>query len=204
MAKIVLDMSMSLDGFIAGPDDGIEHPMGVNGHRLHDWLNDGSGDPRTFRPTAEPSATVFDELMATGAVIAGRRTYDLAGGWNGDHHDGVPIFVPTHSPPPGPPPGNVRFVTDGIVSCVAQARAAADERNILLHGATTAQECLRAGLLDEMEIHLIPVLLGHGRRLFDGLSPDHIELDPVRSLQAPGVMHLHYRVRAPQHRERQV
>ena len=87
MAKIVLDMSMSLDGFIAGPNDSTEHPLGVGGHRLHEWLNDGSGDPPTFRPTAEPSVTVFDEMMATGAVIAGRHTYDLAGGWDGDHHD---------------------------------------------------------------------------------------------------------------------
>ena len=194
MAKIVLDMSMSLDGFITGPDDVMQNPLGMDGHRLHDWLNDGSGDPRSYRPTDEPSATVFDEVMATGAVISGRRTYDHARGWNGDHHDGVPIFVPTHSPPPGPPPGNVRFVTDGIASCVAQAKAAAGERDVLLHGATTAQECLRAGLLDEMEMHVVPVLLGQGRRLFDGLSPDHIELELVRSLQAPGVLHLHYRV----------
>ena len=162
MAKIVLDMSMSLDGFIAGPNDSTEHPLGVGGHRLHEWLNDGSGDPPTFRPTAEPSATVFDEMMATGAVIAGRHTYDLAGGWDGDHHDGVPIFIPTHSAPPGSPPGHVHFVTDGIASCVAQAKAAAGDRNVLLHGASTAQECLRAGLLDEMEIHLMPVLLGEG------------------------------------------
>ena len=104
------------------------------------------------------------------------------------------IFVPMRSPPPGPPPGNIRFVTDGIASCVAQAKAVAGERNVLLHGATTAQECLRAGLLDEMEIHLIPVLLGQGRRLFDGFSAEHIELELVRSLQAPGVLHLHYRV----------
>ena len=194
MAKIVLDMSMSLDGFITGPDDGMENPMGVDGHRLHDWLSDGSGDPRTYRPTIEPSAAVFDEVMATGAVITGRRTFEQAHGWNGDHHDGVPIFVPTHNMPPGPPPGNVRFVTDGIASCVAQAKAAAGERNVLLHGATTAHECLRAGLLDEMEIHVVPVLLGRGRRLFDGLSPDHIELELVRSLQAPGVLHVHYRV----------
>jgi dihydrofolate reductase len=95
MAKIVLDMSMSLDGFIAGPNNSTEHPLGVDGHRLHDWLNVGSGDPAPFRPTAEPSAAVFDEVMATGAVIAGRHTYDLAGGWNGDHHDGLPIFTCT-------------------------------------------------------------------------------------------------------------
>src|SRR6266545_2566076 len=99
MANIVLDMSMSLDGFIAGPEDDASHGLGLNGHRLHDWLGEGSGDdPRTFRPCG-PSGEIFDEVMATGALLVGRRTFDLAGRWNGDHHDGVPIFVPTHQAP---------------------------------------------------------------------------------------------------------
>jgi dihydrofolate reductase len=149
MAKIVLYMSMSLDGFITGPDDGLEQPMGIDGHRLHDWLADGEGDPRSYRPSAAPSAMVFDELMATGAVIAGRRTFDLAG--------------------------------------------RLEWRPSLLHGANTAQECLRAGLLDEMEIQLMPVLLGEGRRLFEHLRPEHIELELTRVLEAPGVTHLRYR-----------
>ncbi len=91
-------MSMSLDGFIAGPGDDAQHGLGRDGHRLHDWLADGGGDPSTYRPEG-PSAQVFDEMLATGAVLAGRRTFDFAGGWTGDHHDGVPIFVPTHHPP---------------------------------------------------------------------------------------------------------
>jgi dihydrofolate reductase len=169
-------------------------PLGLDGHRLHDWFTDGTGDPKSYRPSSGPSAQVFDELMATGAVIAGRRTFELAGGWGGDHHDGVTAFVPTHTAPEGEPPGQVRFVTDGIESCVAQAKNAAGDRNVLLHGANTAQECLRAGLLDEMEIHLIPILLGQGRRLFDSLGPEHIELELLRTLQAPGVTHLRYRV----------
>jgi dihydrofolate reductase len=197
MANIVLSMSMSLDGFITGPDDGTEHPLGRDGHRLHAWLSDGGTDPASHRPPSGPSAKVFDELMATGAVIAGRRTFDLARGWDGDHHDGVPVFVPTHVAPEGEPPGHVRFVTDGIESCVGQARAAAGDRDVLLHGASTAQDCLRAGLLDEMEIHLVPVLLGEGRRLFEDLGPEHIELELVRTLEAPDVTHLRYRVRAP-------
>jgi dihydrofolate reductase len=196
MAKIVLYMSMSLDGFIAGPEDNMEHPLGVDGHRLHDWLRAGDADPRSHRPTGGPSTVVFDEMMATGAVIAGRRTFDLARGWNGDHHDGVPVFVPAHVAPAGPPPGHVRFVTDGIESCVAQAKAAAGHRDVMLHGAATAQQCLRAGLLDEMEIQLIPLLLGNGRLLFDHLDPTHTELDLVRAIDAPGVLHLRYRVRA--------
>ena len=196
MSKVVLSMSMSLDGFIAGPDDGPDHGLGVNGERLHAWLRAGGLDPGSYRPVDGLSATVFDELMATGAVIVGRRTFEFAGGWGGDHHDGVPIFVLTHAAPEEPAPGAARYVTDGIASCVAQAKAAAGGRDILLHGAATAQECLRAGLLDEMELQLMPVLLGQGRRLFEDLPPDHIELELLRSLDGPGVLHLRYRVRS--------
>jgi dihydrofolate reductase len=196
MGKVVLYMSMSVDGFIAGPEDSEEHGLGVGGERLHAWLADGGMDPVSYRPADDAGAAVFDEMLATGAVITGRRTFDFAGGWAGDHHDGVPIFVLTHVAPAGPPPGSVRFVTGGIASCVAQAKAAAGGRDIMLHGAATAQECLRAGLLDEMQIHLVPVLLGQGRRLFDGLPPEHVELDLVRALDGPGVQHLRYRVRS--------
>jgi dihydrofolate reductase len=173
MSRVVLYMSMSLDGFITGPDDGMDHGLGVNGERLHDWLRAGGVDPGSHRPVGRPSATVFGELMATGAVITGRRTFEFAGRWAGDHHDGVPIFVLTHAAPDEPAPGYARYVTDGIESCVAQAKAAAGGRDILLHGAATAQECLRAGLLDEMELQLMPVLLGQGRRLFEDMPPDH-------------------------------
>jgi len=196
MSKVVLYMSMSVDGFITGPDDGMDNGLGVNGERLHDWLRAGGVDPRSHRPVDGPSATVFDELMATGAVIAGRRTFDIARGWAGDHHDGVPIFVLTHAAPGEPAPGYARYVTEGIESCVAQAKAAAGGRDILLHGAAIAQECLRAGLLDEMELQLMPVLLGQGRRLFDNLPAEHIELEPLRALGGPGVLHLRYRVRS--------
>ena len=196
LGNLVLDMSMSLDGFITGPDDGSEAGLGVDGHRLHAWLGDGSGDdPRSYRPDG-PSGEVFDELLATGAVLVGRRTFDIAGHWNGDHHDGVPIFVPTHRAPADPPTGaaTITYVTDGIESAVAQAKAAAGDRNVMMHGADTAQRCLRAGVLDEMEIHVVPVLLGQGRRLFDHLGADHIELELTRVVDAPGVTHLHYRV----------
>ena len=195
MSKVVLSMSMSVDGFITGPDDSAEHGLGVDGERLHDWLGAGGVDPASYRPADGPSAVVFDELMATGAVITGRRTFDFAGGWAGDHHDGVPIFVLTHSAPDQPAPGHARYVTDGIESCVAQAKAAAGDRDILLHGAATAQECLRAGLLDEMALQLMPVLLGQGRRLFEDMPPDHVELELLRALDGPGVLHLRYRVR---------
>jgi dihydrofolate reductase len=188
-------MSMSVDGLITGPDDGPEHGLGVNEEPLHGWLRPAAWTPGSHRPVDEPNA-VFDELMATGAVIVGRRTFEFAGGWAGDHPDGVPIFVLTRAAPGQPAPGSARYVTDGIESCVAQAKAAAGGRHILLHGAATAQECLRAGLLDEMQLHLVPVLLGRGRRLFEDLPPDHIELELLRALPGPGVLHLRYRLRA--------
>lgn len=196
MSKVVLYMSMSVDGFITGPDDGLDHGLGVNGERLHDWLADGGVDPGSYRPVDGPSATVFDELMATGAVIVDRRTFDFAGGWAGDHHGGVPIFVLTHAAPHESAPGYAHYVTDGLGSCVGRAKAAAGDRDILLHGAAVAQECLRAGLLEEMELQLMPVLLGQGRRLFEDMPPDHIELELLRALDGPGVLHLRYRVRS--------
>ena len=197
MTNVILYMSMSVDGFIAGPEDNIDQGLGLDGERLHGWLTDGGVSPGSHRPAdAGPNATVFDEMMSTGAVITGRRTFEFAGGWAGDHHDGVPIFVLTHIAPQMAPPGHARYVTDGIESCVSQAKVAAGGRDIMVHGAATAQACLRAGLLDEMELHVVPVLMGQGRRLFDNLPPDHVELEPLRALEGSGVLHLRYRVRA--------
>jgi dihydrofolate reductase len=183
---IVLYMSMSLDGFVVGPDDGPEEPMGRGGFRLFNWLDDRESDG--------PSGQVYGEALATGAVIAGRRTFELAGRWQGDHHDGVPIFVLTHHVDEDDvPPGSARFVTD-VADCVAQAKAAAGDRNVLVHGAGAAQSLLRAGLLDELELHVVNVLLGQGRRLFDNLPAAYIELEQVRQLPARDVTHLRYRV----------
>jgi dihydrofolate reductase len=177
---------MSLDGLIAGPDDREGRELGRGGGRLFNWLDDRMSDG--------PSGQVFRELMATGAVISGRRTFELAGRWQGDHHDGVPIFVLTHRIEDGDvPPGSAQFVTD-VEDCAERARAAAGDRAVMVHGAGAAQALLRARLLDEMEIHLVPVLLGDGRRLFDWLGPDHIELHLLRRLEARDVTHLRYRV----------
>jgi dihydrofolate reductase len=195
MANAVLCMSMSLDGFISGPNDNKDNGLGDGGERLHDWLRDGGTEVASYRPSAGPSQIVFDELMATGAVITGRRTGDFVDYWGGDHHDGVPIFVPTHQAPPENRYEQVYFVTDGIESCVAQAKAAAGDRDVMVHGAYTAQACLRAGVLDVLEIQLVPVLLGQGRLLFDGLAAEHIELALVRTLEAPKALHLRYEVR---------
>jgi dihydrofolate reductase len=185
--------SISLDGFVAGPDDGPEDPMGRGGFRLFDWL-DRRHDPG-------PSGEVFAEAMATRAVLSGRRTSEPAGRWGGDHHDGVPIVVLTHHVPDEPPPGRVVHATD-VGEAAARARAAAGDGDVLVHGAGAARALLRAGELDEMELHVVPVLLGQGRRLFDHLPPGHVELELVRRLTTPDtedrhrrVTHLRYRIR---------
>lgn len=201
MSRVILYMAMSLDGFITGPNDDAANPAGINGMRLMDWLNgvSGRGDSVDsvggYRPSNPNSQLVFDESMATGAIITGKRTGDFAGYWGGEHHNGVPIFVPTHRAPADNPYPRVHYVTDGIEECVAQAKAAAGGQDVMMHGAYTAQSALRAGVLDVIEIQLRPVLLGQGRRLFDHLPPDHIELELVRTLEAPGVLHLRYEVR---------
>ena len=184
---IRLYMSMSLDGFIAGPDDRTGQELGRDGGRLFNWLDD--------RLSPGPNGQVYREATATGAVISGRRTFELAGRWQGDHHDGVPIFVLTHRVDDGDvPPGSAQFVTD-VQECARLARAASGDRDVLVHGAGAAQALLRAGLLDEMEIHLVPVLLGGGRPLFGELGSGHTELDLVRQLQGRDVTHLRYRIR---------
>jgi dihydrofolate reductase len=138
----------------------------------------------------------MDELMSTGAVVVGRRTFELADGWGGDHHDSVPIFVLSrHEPDAATRWPAVTYVND-VKSAMHMARDAAGEKDVLVHGAVTAQLALTAGVLDELQIHLIPVLLGQGHRLFDNLPPGHIELELLRALDAPGVQHLRYRVRS--------
>ena len=181
---IRLYMSMSLDGYIAGPEDRPGQELGEGGGRLFDWLDD--------RLSPGSNGQVYSEASDTGAVISGRRTFELAGRWGGDHHNGVPIFVLTHEIPDEPPPGSARFVTD-VATCAAQARAASPGRPVMVHGAGAAQALLRAGELDEMELHLVPVLLGRGRRLFDSL-PDRVELELMRSLEGRQATHLRYRV----------
>jgi dihydrofolate reductase len=198
MSLSVLYMSMSLDGFIAGPDDGPGNGLGDEGERLHDWLWTRGPSGPSGVPSRPPGVNgqVFDELMATGAVVTGRRTFEIAGRWAGDHHDGVPIFVVTRQEPGGDAEQwpLVTYVSD-VGAAMTEAKQAAGDTNVLVHGATTAQLALAAGALDELEIHLIPVLLGQGRRLFDDLGPEHIEFERTRIVEGPGVTHMHYRVR---------
>jgi dihydrofolate reductase len=188
----VLYMSMSLDGYIAGPNDEPGNPGGDGFDRLHEWIATPDGE---YGRPAGPAGELFDEMDAPGAVLAGRRTAEQIDHWGGDHH-GVPIFVPSHRPP-GPSVANyplVTYVTDGIASAMAQAKAAAGDRNVVVHGAYTAQRALEAGVLDELEIHQIPVLFGRGRRLFEVL-PSRVELEIVRVIDTPDATHIHYRVR---------
>lgn len=188
MAAIRLDMSVSLDGFIAGPDDRPGQEMGRGGFRLFNWLDD--------RHEPGPSGEVYADSLATGAIIAGRRTFELAGRWQGDHHDGVPILVLTsHVDDDDTPPGTARFYTD-VETCAAEARAGAGDRDVMVHGAGAGQALIRAGELDEIEVHLVPVILGAGRRLFDHLDDldEHVELELVRTIQGREATHLRYRV----------
>ena len=193
MSATVLYMSISLDGFIAGPNETRDNGLGDGGLRLHEWLSD--------RPTVDGpegiNGQVIDEFMSTGAVVAGRGTVEPAGFWGGDHHDGVPIFILSRNEPPGEIARwpLIRFVDD-VTTAMARAKAAAGERNVLVHGAGTAQLALAAGVLDELELHVVPVLFGEGRRLFERLPAGQIELERTRILEGEGgVTHMRYRVR---------
>jgi dihydrofolate reductase len=193
MSRSVLYMSMSLDGFIAGPNDKPGNPGGDDFMRLHEWYGFESTPPGA-KGTGW-GARFMSEGNATGAVLAGRRTVEQVDHWGGNHH-GVPIFVPSHSPP-APSVARyplVTYVADGIESAMARARAAAGERDVMVHGAYTARSALEAGVLDELQIHQIPVLFGTGRRMFDVL-PRRIELEIVRVIDTPQATHIRYRVR---------
>ena len=193
MSVSVLYMSMSVDGYIAGPNDEPSNPGGDGFMRLHEWYGCEAPPPNT-KGTGW-GAHFMDEGNATGAVLAGRRTVEQVDHWGGNHH-GVPIFVPSHRPP-GPSAVKyplVTYVNVGIVSAMAQAKAAAKDKNVMVHGAYTAQRALEAGVLDELQIHQIPVLFGGGRRLFEVL-PSRIELEIIRVIDTPEATHIRYRVR---------
>jgi dihydrofolate reductase len=194
----VLYMSMSLDGFIAGPNEGPDNALGDGGQRLHDWLlsaDQAEDHGQALDHLTGPDREVYEEFMSTGAVLAGRGTFEPAGGWHGDHHDGVPIFILSrHEPSPefARMPA-VTYVSD-LESAVAAAKQAAGDENVLVHGASIAQWALAAGLLDELQIHLVPVLLGEGRRLFEHLGTEQRQLEPIRVAQGRDATHLRYRV----------
>ena len=192
MSSTVLYMSMSLDGFIAKPDE--------NPDSLHDWVFPdavGGDFAAAVARLTGVNRQIYDEMMSTGAVVAGRGTFEPAGGWNGDHHDGAPIYILSRHSAPDWAAGwpLVHYVDDRADALRAATRAAGD-RTVRVHGASMAVRAIEAGLLDELEIHLVPVLFVEGRRLFEHLWLPQRELERVRVLQGDaGVTHLRYRVR---------
>jgi dihydrofolate reductase len=185
MSNTVLYMSMSLDGFIAGPNERLDNGLGDGGHRLHEWV---LSDPGPV------NRQVIDEFMSTGAVVAGRGTFEPAGGWGGDHHDGVPIFILSrHATAAEQARWPLVTYVDDVSTAMAQAKRAAGDKDVLVHGAGITELALAAGVLDELFISIVPVLFGEGRRLFD---EQHIELERLRVIEGEaGVTHMHYRVR---------
>jgi dihydrofolate reductase len=196
MSTTVLYMSMSLDGFIAGPNETPDNGLGDGGDRLHEWVFENAADASGV-PVRPPGANgeVFDEMMATGAVVAGRGTVEPASYWGGDHHDGVPIFILSRNPTEAEHAKwpLVTFVGD-VETAMARAKEAAGEKDVLVHGAGVVQLALAAGVIDELQIHLVPVLLGEGRPLFEHLGAEHTELELTRIVEGAGATHLRYRV----------
>ena len=204
MAKVRVELSMSLDGFIAGPNDSSENGLGDGGDALFHWYSNGDTDfplPGTdmvFKISRVSADFLRESWLMTGASVTGRRTFDITNGWGGVPPGGVdaPFFVVTHSIPqawvkPGSP---FTFVTDGVESAVEQAKQAAGDKHVDLMGASIVQQSIRAGLVDEIQIDLAPVLLGGGVRLFDHLGARPIELEQLDVMKGLGVTHLRYRV----------
>jgi dihydrofolate reductase len=202
MSMVVLDMSISLDGIGAGPNPNTENPMGVGGERLHAWMPFYNADqaPAAGDPAgSEVDARMVQELFAaaTGAVVLGKRTFDLGlEPWGGTPFP-APCFVLTHEARDDlvTNSGAFAFVTDGIEQAVRRAQAAAGDNDVLVMGGpTVAQQALRAGLVDEIAIHVAPVLLGAGSRPFEHLGPEAIELERISLVASPQATHLRFRV----------
>jgi dihydrofolate reductase len=202
MGKVSVGLTMSLDGFIAGPNDGPERPLGEGGDRLFEWFNSGDteyslpGTELVFKVSAQSAELLTEVEKTMGAFVTGRRTFDITNGWGGNPPLGVPTFVVTHSVPQewvyeGSP---YTFVTDGVESAVEQAKTVAGDKGVAVGAASIVQQCIRAGLLDEVTVNLVPVLLGGGVRLFDHLGPAPIELESKGVTEGSGVTHLTFRV----------
>lgn len=182
-------MSMSLDGFVAGPNVGVEHPLGEGGERLHEWLFADPRDPLDMEVAGEMEAEI-------GAVVLGNRTFTVGEGqWAGATPFPVPCFVLTHVAREElvKGPTSFTFVTDGVESALGQARAAAGDKHVALMGADVTKQFLRAGLLDELQLNLVPVLLGGGTRLFGDLA-EQVELERTRLVETPRATHVRFRV----------
>ena len=202
MGKVTMGLSMSLDGFIAGPNDGPGSPLGDGGERLFAWYSSGDteyrlpGTEMVFEVPSQSAELLWKAHSKMGAFVTGRRTFDITNGWGGNPPLGVPTFVVTHTVPQewvyeGSP---FTFVTEGVESAVEQARAVAGDKDVAVGAASIVQQCIRAGLLDEIHIDLVPVLLRDGVRLFDNLGEEPLELESTSVIEAPGVTHLTFRV----------
>ncbi len=202
MGKVIFENSVSLDGFVAGPNDGPENGLGDGGQALFAWYNSGDvafplpGTDMVFKISRASAELLQEEWGKLGAMVAGRRMFDIAGAWGGNPPGGGPCFIMTHHPPQewvyeGSP---FTFVTDGIESAIRQAKQAAGDRDVALSSASIMQQGLKAGLLDEIQLDLAPVLLGGGVRLFDNLGAVPVELEIMRVIEGVGVTHLKYRV----------
>jgi dihydrofolate reductase len=198
MATIGAQITTSLDGYVTGPDDGPGRGLGTGGERLHYWV---FGGPWSYAegPQGEPAGVDKELLDASlaqvGAVIGGRRTFESAGAWGGSNPFGVPFFILTHHPEDAPAPEQGFTFVSGFETALGQAQeAAGDKRVSIMGGADVIRQALRAGVVDELTVSVAPVILGGGKRLFDGFEAD-IELEPGEVLQSPWVTHLQYRVR---------
>lgn len=191
VGKVVSEISMSLDGFITGPNVRVGNGMGDGGDRLHDWMFD--------KKTATDVQIMEDIYSETGAVVMGKGMFDVGfEPWGDPPPFKMPVFVVTHEEKEAlPMQGGTTytFVTDGIEAALELGRAAAGERNVgIWGGADIIRQCLKAGLLDEMRLHFVPILLGGGVRLFDGLDPAGIELRKMSSIETPGATHFRFEV----------
>lgn len=191
MSKVVFDISMSLDGFMTAANQTPDDPMGDGGQRLVEWA---------FGEDERDRAILTDGIGGLGAVICGRRTYDDSLPWWGaDGPAGetrAPVFVVTHSTPDDSPEGGVyTFVTGGIEQALEQAKAAAGDKTVtVMGGAETGRQFIAAGLVDELSLHVVPVLFGAGTPMFEQLADDHISLEPLSSVQTPQATHLRLRI----------
>jgi dihydrofolate reductase len=201
MGKVVFNMTMSLDGFVAGPNDGPDNGLGDGGDALFKWYFSGDTEVKISEGTpvlkvSKKSAKLLKKSFKNyGAGIWGRRTFDIAHAWGG-HPPGAPAFIVTHNVPQewvkdGSP---FIFVTDGVESAIRQARQAAREKDVVICTASILQQALQAKLVDEIYVDVAPVILGAGVRLFDRFGTEPIELEYIYSIDAPGVTHLGLRV----------
>ena len=203
MGIVTAQMSMSLDGYIAGPNAGAGNPLGDGGVLIQQWIFDLA----SFREmqglsggqTNKDDEELRQRFAPTGGVVMGRRMFDEGEGpWDDNPPFRMPVFVITHQPRERlvkESGTTFTFVTDGIESALQQAKAAAGDKNVnIAGGAGTVQQFIRAGLLDELEIHLAPLLCGEGIRLFDKMGPEHVELENMRVVASPKVTHLRFRV----------